>query len=354
VLQTAEGYEALRCTGLAEALVYNAVPPGLSPRPTLSVRARSSGAVTATVTLSYLATGFDWRANYIANLSPDGRRIDLFAWLTLASTDETSFANADAQAVAGHLNREDREVHAPAGGPLNLRCWPAARAGDMSSDVRAGDGEAIVVTGSRMRNANFASNIPVAVVNAEQENLGDLKLYRIPEPVTIAANSQKQVALMTRPTVRVDLVWRTEVMNQEAGPLQSLMTLRTRNRSDHGLGLPLPAGGVTLFRDYRGRPILIGDAAIEDRAVEEKVEMNFPAPPSLNASLEVLERESRPVGWRLVVRNAADHPIDYEALLPDREEGEFRFSRRVRREDGRWTWRTRIPANGTASIEWGQ
>ena len=77
----------------------------------------------------------------------------------------------------------------------------------------------------------------------EQENLGDLKLYRIPEPVTIAANSQKQVALLTRPGVRVDIVWRTEVTDQEAGPLQSLMTVRTRNRRDRGLGLPLPAGG---------------------------------------------------------------------------------------------------------------
>jgi hypothetical protein len=354
VLQTAEGFETLRCTGLPEALIYNEVPSGLSPRPTLSVRARSSRAVTATVTLIYLATGFDWRANYIAQLSADGRRVDLFAWLTLASTDETSFANADAQAVAGQLNRADHQVQPRAGGPLNLRCW-GANNNPISGVIDArGFDDAIVVTGTRMRSANLASTTPVAVITAEQENLGDLKLYRIPEPVTIAANSQKQVALMTRPGVRVDLVWRTELTDQEAGPLESLLTLRTRNRSDRGLGLPLPAGGVTLFRDYQGRPVMIGEAAIDDRAVEEKVEMNFPAPPSLNASLEVLEREDDRVVRRLVVRNAADHAIDYEALLPNAEEGQYRFSRRVRREDGRWIWRTRIPANGTASIEWGK
>ena len=72
-------------------IVYPSVPEGLSPRPTLSVRARSSQAATATVTLSYLATGFDWQANYVAKLSRDGHRVDLFAWLTLASIDETSF-----------------------------------------------------------------------------------------------------------------------------------------------------------------------------------------------------------------------------------------------------------------------
>ena len=88
------------------------MPPGLSARPTLSVRARSGRAVTATVTLSYLASGFDWQADYVATLSEDGSRIDLFAWLTLASTDETSFVDADTQAVAGRLNRQD--VRAPA------------------------------------------------------------------------------------------------------------------------------------------------------------------------------------------------------------------------------------------------
>jgi hypothetical protein len=346
VLQTAEGFEALRCTGLPETLIYDRIPPGLSPRPTLSVRTRSTRAVVATVTLSYLATGFDWRANYIAQLSADGRRIDLFAWLTLASADETSFPNAAAQAVAGQLNREENEVQPRSGGPLYLRCYADGPRAQDSEDLQ------VVVTGSRIGGSARASNLPVTLVNAEQENLGDLKLYRIPEPVTIAANSQKQVALLTRPGVRVDIVWRTEVTDQEAGPLQSLMTVRTRNRRDRGLGLPLPAGGVTLFREYQGRPVLIGDASIEDRAVEEKVEMDFPAPPSLNASLEIFERDGHRVAWRLVVRNAADHPVNYEGLLPEPEEGRYRFSRRVRREDGRWIWRTRIPANGTASVEW--
>src|SRR5690606_7868294 len=35
VLQTREGNDALRCTGLAETLVYDGVPAGLSARPTL-------------------------------------------------------------------------------------------------------------------------------------------------------------------------------------------------------------------------------------------------------------------------------------------------------------------------------
>ena len=33
-----------------------------------------------------LATGFDWAANYVAELSADGRSVDLLAWLTLANS----------------------------------------------------------------------------------------------------------------------------------------------------------------------------------------------------------------------------------------------------------------------------
>jgi hypothetical protein len=125
ILQTREGNEALRCTGLPETLVYNSLPGGLSAKPTLSVRTRAARPVTATVTLAYLATGFDWQANYVAELSPDGTSIDLLAWLTLGSSDETSFVNADTQAVAGRVNREYVEPQPREGGPLELRCWPA-------------------------------------------------------------------------------------------------------------------------------------------------------------------------------------------------------------------------------------
>ena len=45
--------------------------------------------------------------------------------------------------------------------------------------------EGIVVTGARVR-------------MAVQENLGDLKAYRIPDRTTVAAKSQKQVAKIGR------------------------------------------------------------------------------------------------------------------------------------------------------------
>ena len=106
VFETAEGIEALRCSGLPETFSFTGVA-GLNATPTLSVLVRSSEASTRTVTLSYLARGFDWAADYIATVSGDGKSMDLGAWVTLANGNGVGFPAARTQVVAGRVNRED-------------------------------------------------------------------------------------------------------------------------------------------------------------------------------------------------------------------------------------------------------
>lgn len=360
VLQTADGFEALRCTGLSETIVYPQVPPGLSSRPTLSVRTRSSRPVTATVTLSYLAQGFDWQANYIADLSPDGRHVQLFAWLTLASTDETSFPNADVQAVAGRLNREAVAREEPEASPLNLDCWPAARTSDVPTEEDDADDmrwrgvpppppppppppvamaatESIVVTGSRI---------------ARQEELGDLKLFRLPEPVTVAANSQKQVALLVQPRVAVETVFRQRVDPEHAmrGEAASRFLL-TRNRTAEGLGVTLPAGGVSLFTRAGGRRLLIGQGSVADRAVGDDVEIRLGASSGVRASIEEVDHGDTWTDYVLTVTNDQDRTIRYEAEFALDDDVRFHHAPRARR-DGRPLWAVTVPANGRATFRY--
>ncbi|HST36012.1 MAG TPA: hypothetical protein VLK25_05220, partial [Allosphingosinicella sp.] len=288
VVRTPEGAEALRCTGLNEQLVYSGVPSGLSARPTLSVRSRAAEPVTATVTLSYLASGFDWQANYIANLSDDGERVDLFAWLTMANGDETGFANAETQAVAGRLNREEGEAgnenENDGDGALVLQCWPSGTTSDFTlPDLTAGapvvnvPSEEIRLQGTT-QTEDLINALPQAFagMRARQEELGDLKLYRIPEPVTVAARSQKQVAFLVQPGVLIRFAYRHRLDADAVGQVEPpLRLLRTRNRREDGLGLPLPAGTVQLFAEGAGRPILLGEGALGDYAVNEDVEIEL-------------------------------------------------------------------------------
>lgn len=359
VLETSEGFEALRCSGLAETLVYNRVPPGLSAQPTLSIRARSSQAATATVTLSYLASGFDWQANYIATLADDGHSVHLFAWLTLANGDQTSFVDADTQAVAGRLNREEVDVDWPAARSLELRCWPQGRTSDISPTVIAS--EQVRMTGT-VRTEDFINELPQSFADEEniivtgssiarQEDLGDLKLYRIPEPVTVAANSQKQVAFLERSDVRVEMVYRQEIdVSSSIDEDEIERVLVTRNREQEGLGVPLPAGGVQLFARAGGRPILLGEGTVEDRAVGEDVEIVVGEAVALSAAVEEVDFGDDWEDYELTVANRTPEPVRYEAEFDIDEDVRFRPRQRLTRRDGRPLWSVEIPANGRAIL----
>jgi hypothetical protein len=150
VLKTRAGIETLRCSGLPERLSFAGVPGGLSAKPVLSVATVSPVARTVTVKLSYLASGFDWRSSYVATVAPDGRTLDLFAWLTLANANPERFPDAQLSAVAGRVNRVWTPGLERAVAALSLSCYPL---GTTTSDLpeetfeKADD---IVVTGFRM------------------------------------------------------------------------------------------------------------------------------------------------------------------------------------------------------------
>lgn len=355
VLQTAEGYEALRCSGLSETLVYDDVPPELSPRPTLSVRTSASRPVTATVTLSYLAGGFDWQANYVVYVSNGSTRANLFAWLTMGSVDETSFPNAQAQAVAGQPNRERQEWEQREGGSLNLRCWPqynTSYMGPLPSGF-IGDGEHILVTGSRIAGPPaLLAEAPRAEMLAEQEELGDLKLYRIPEPVTIAANSQKQVAFLERQDVRVDILFRRRFETAARGDHEPTpWFLVMRNTSGQGLGMPLPAGRATVFATDTGRPILLGIGAIQDRAVGEEVEIPLGVANGVTSRVELVRETPQWRDYVLTVTNRWQRPIRFEAVFGEVGDS-FRPRLRLQSRDGQAVWSTRVRADGLARLRY--
>jgi hypothetical protein len=356
VIQTAEGIEALRCTGLPETLMAREVPAGLSAKPTLSVRVRSPQPVETDVTLSYISNNFDWQANYIAELSPAGDRVSLFAWMTLANGDQTGLADALTQAVAGKLNREFVRVDPGRASPITIRCWPQGKTSDID-ESRAYD---IVVTGSLLRAPGAPPPPPPSperggddegyAMQAVEERLGDVRLYRIPERVTVAGRSQKQVAMIRQPAVRVESILR---LRPQFGDFQMPLdrVLITRNRAADGLGLPLPAGRVALFARHDGRRILLGEGRIDDHAVGERVEIPVATTTGVIATQITFRRKdaNNAPGYELVLTSdlaraqivEVEFPLDSEAV-----------GRRLVKRDGWWLWRATVPANGSTKLRW--
>jgi hypothetical protein len=361
ILQTAEGVEALGCSGLPERMLYGGIPDDLSAKPTLSVLTTSDREVTVTVQLSYLAQGFDWSASYVAEMAGEGGKLGLFAWLTLANGGTQNFRDADLQVVAGQPNRENADKR-PNGssGELRLECWPMdttsthARIGMYAyppppppppAPEMAGLEDIVVTAQRRMESVMRA---PVAVT-AIQEDLGDLKLYRVPMRVTVAAQGQKQVAMINQPDARFDRVYTANANEGGEQPRSMSIVLRSKNVKEKGLGVPLPAGGLALFEPVEGRSLLVGEDDMADRAIGEEIEIHVGDSPDVRWSLKSVSRSERRQRWRVTVSNARDVPVKAELIIPyelaNKPKG-------VERGKGGWLLKAEVAAQGTAELSY--
>lgn len=371
ILQTADGYEALRCTGLPERMGFDKVPANLSAKPTLSVVTQADKPTTAKLTLTYMSAGFDWQANYVAQVQQrgaDGKgKVDLFAWLTLANGGNQSFANANTMAIAGEPNRVRRGAQPrPTGGALQLTCWPSQRTHQVPfrpgfypappppppppapmyamSAVNVMEAEDVVVTGSRMERK---SAMPVAVVVAEQENLGDLKLYRIPEPVSVNAKGQKQVAMLVKPGAEFEHYYAANVNNADGNTQPMTLMLRGENSTEKGLGLPMPQGQMMIFEDSKYGPLLTGQTSLKDRAVGEEVEVSVMQSSDVRMRVTRISEKGDRQRWKVEITNARNSPVNIEVEIPYELRGK---AKDVAKVDGVPTWKATVAANGEATL----
>jgi len=293
VFETSEGIEALRCSGLPESFSFAGVTD-LAATPTLSVLIRGSEPATRTVTLSYLARGFDWAADYIATLSADGTHMDLGAWVTLANGNGVGFPSAHAQVVAGRVNRESGEVEPiDAGGPILAQCWPRGSTSDSPDYLQLARGPAREMDQDRMYKAMMpmaaAALQEVNVTGArrvQEEQLGDLKLYRVPERTTVASRQSKQVRLLDRFSIPVTAVYGADLAENEGGTsVPAHRLLRTTNDAANHLGLPLPSGRIAVFGVRGGETLLEHESGLRDLAVNEEVEIDMGEAPDVQVAL---------------------------------------------------------------------
>ena len=158
------------------------------------------------------------------------------------------------------------------------------------------------------------------------------------------------MALLVRPDVRADLVYRQRIYaSAPHDPSPVPMFLVTRNRSEEGLGVPLPAGSIALFAQRAGRPILLGESMLADRAVGEDVEVVFGAAAGVTTRLSLAGTQGRRRDFLLIVASDRPAPIRFEAEFPGAA-ADFRPERTLPRRDGFPFWATVVPANGTATL----
>ena len=340
VFRTAEGNEALRCSGYPETFRYGRDAEGLFAQPTLSVMVDAPQPLSVKVTLTYLAQGFDWNASYNARLNPAGSAFDLGGWITLANGNSVSLENAQVQIVAGRLNRSvvDRIVD---NSPTAIaRCWPMEKTSDVPAKPDRpyvltqpylerpyrrwreddNDKEGIVVTAQRMYAPMYDSPAPVTVVSAEaiQEQLGDLKLYRIPRRTTVAAMQMKQTRLLERSGVEIERYYTSSISIRYAYSSwfeNTTAMLRTRNDKQHALGLPLPAGAFLIDQLQFGRPMVLAEPPLRDTAIDEKIELMIGTVSDVTVEHRCLRNEHPKYAMETTISNAGANSIQFELVI---------------------------------------
>jgi hypothetical protein len=375
VFKTEEGIEALRCSGLPETFSFEPVAD-LSARPTLSVEVLVASAVTQEVTLSYLARGFDWAADYTATLSQDGKRLDLGAWVTLANSNGVGFPGAHVQVVAGKVNREDGEVEPiDVGGPILAQCWPRGSTSDQPPMILREDSQNRMFKMSVAARAPAAMSLEEVVVTGarrvQQEQLGDLKLYRVPERTTLASRQSKQVRLMDQSGIPVATIYGLDLGEDADSTGPAHRWLRTKNTAANHLGLPLPSGGVALFAPYNGERLLQHESGLRDIAMNEEVEIDMGESPDVQVSGDVEDTRIDSGRAKLLpllpgvalrgvmiddvqrveVSNARLAAVDFELRLTLPEGVRIvRADHPLGTKNGRPIFRFKVPANQTVAV----
>ena len=273
--------EALECSGLAEAVLYNQLPEGLNPSPVLSLIVESEKAGETEVMISYLTRGLGWEADYRMDMPPQAREGSLLGWLTLTNDTSKNFENVPTAIVAGTLNRARDDYKPALTRVFTPNCWP-----------RGSTKRGVYVNPIRKRTANFGVREAPPVMMAPQsmmmdmaedevivtgarrqavrEDLGDYKLYRTPEPVTVAPMQTKQIAFLNVPNVEADRVFAFSFSEApEWGPFGATVEYRVDNSKEGNLAQPLPKGNFRVFTNRaNGVPAYLGEDRVDNLAVD--------------------------------------------------------------------------------------
>lgn len=235
-------------TGIPGRIVYADVPVNLRDRPTLVTKLNNKTAAEQTLELSYLTGGLDWKADYVAELSPKEDSLDLSGWVTLTNTSGATYKNAKLQLVAGDVNRVQQ------GMPVFAQA--------MRMDAMVAEKAAPMV----------------------EESLLEYHLYTLDRPTTIAESQTKQVALLSANGVpaRKELLLRgadyyySSSYGDLGQKIKVSVFVEFDNKETSKLGMPLPKGIMRVYKkDSQGNAQFVGEDYIDHTPKNETVRLKL-------------------------------------------------------------------------------
>jgi hypothetical protein len=323
-------------TSIPGRIVYPDVPSNLRARPTLVTSLNSAADKAQVLELSYLTGGLAWKADYVANLSPDEKSLDLSGWVTLSNGSGIAYPNATLQLVAGDVNQAPEQ---------RMRDY-AMKA--MESRVAQG-----------------------AAPQMQEQSLFEYHLYTLDRPTTIAANQSKQVSLLSAAAVPVRkeylLQGQSHYYSGSYGELGDKLKVGVfvefDNRTDNHLGLPLPKGVIRVYKqDREGRAQFIGEDRIDHTPKNELVRLKLGDAFDVTAHRKQTDFKSLgtqgrygyvyEAAFEVKFKNAKKEPVTVSALEPMPGDWEVLSNSHpfTKEASGTARFKVEVPAEGEATL----
>jgi hypothetical protein len=331
VLQFADRIE----TSAPGRIVFPKVPENLRARPTLVISLNSGVDRTQDLELSYLTGGLSWRADYVANLSPDEKTLDLSGWVTLTNQSGATYPNATLQLVAGDVNRARQRP------------------------------ERAMAVGAMMDRAKAAAP------KMAEESLFEYHLYTLDHPTTLAVNQTKQVALLSASAVPLRKEYLLQGQNYyysgsygDLGEKQKVgVFVEFDNRESSRLGMPLPKGIIRVYkRDSEGRAQFVGEDNVDHTPKNELIRLKLGDAFDVTAKRKQTDYKSlgrqgkfgsvHESAFEIELKNAKKEPVIVNLLEPMPGDWEVLQSSHpfTKEAAGTARFKVTVPAEGSATL----
>jgi len=224
--------------GSYDNIQFPKLPQGLIIKPTLVWHLQNELAGNHQIEVSYLTSGMNWQANYIAVVDQDDKETDLNGWVTINNNCGATFPDATLKLVAGDIHRVQPE-------------------------------------GRGVRYMEDVAYAAKAAPQFEEEAFFEYHLYSLQRKTDLKDKETKQITLFTSSGVPVTKEYVFEggsywYRSQQQGKVKVMLKLT--NSEENGLGIPLPKGTVRVYKaDSSGQLQFIGEDAIDHTPKDEPI-----------------------------------------------------------------------------------
>ena len=219
IIKQADGKIRSVVQGTVRDVTFPELPDGLITRPTLFWLYSSNFSGVADAIVGYQTGGVSWQAEYVGILSDDEKTIDLTGWVSIDNRSGKTYRDAKLKVVAGDIHRARPEMRR---GMEYL--------------------------------AKAAMPMADEALGFEEKAFFEYHLYTLPRPATLADNEIKQISMFEPATAVIEKELR---YNAEPGLKDVNVFIKMKNNEAVGLGMPLPAGRVRVFKADSDRSLIL-------------------------------------------------------------------------------------------------